>query len=69
VCLRPDIGDVNKQTLDSIREWYRVYKVASGKKPNSYLDNGEAKDRKLALKIIEGAHKSWKRLVSTSVKN
>lgn len=31
--------------LDEIREWYRVYKVAEGKKENTYAFDGECLPR------------------------
>jgi hypothetical protein len=37
-----DIGDVPRELVHAVREWYRVYKVAEGKAPNRYALNGEA---------------------------
>lgn len=47
-----DIRDVEFQMpgkLDEIRHWYRVYKVAEGKKENTFAFNGECLDKVLDL--------------------
>jgi inorganic pyrophosphatase len=44
----PDIEDVETElpgTIDKIREWYRVYKVADGKEPNTYEFGEKALNR------------------------
>ncbi|KAL7719961.1 inorganic diphosphatase [Entamoeba marina] len=54
-------GDIEK-TVDDIREWYRVYKVAEGKGINRYAYEGKAFNRKATLDIIQETHEQYQRL-------
>ena len=59
---KKDVQDIPKKQVDSIREWYKVYKTADGKPPNRYLFEGEAKGRDFALQIIKECHENWQKL-------
>lgn len=50
--------------VDDIRYWYRVYKVAEGKKENRYKFGGRALGREKAMSVISDSHTHWKNLVS-----
>nr|CDS27386.1 inorganic pyrophosphatase [Hymenolepis microstoma] len=61
-----DIADVEKHMpgfLDATRDWFRNYKVPTGKPKNTFAFNEEYKDKAFALKIIEETHEQWKSLV------
>ena len=48
VCVSPDIGDVEKEMpgfLDATRQWFKIYKMPTGKPPNNFAFNGEFKDK------------------------
>ncbi|RHZ57919.1 putative inorganic diphosphatase [Aspergillus thermomutatus] len=58
-----DIGDVELLMpgyLDTIKEWFRVYKLAEGKQENVLGANGELQNQKYTLSLIERCHNSWK---------
>ena len=57
-----------EQTVDEIREWYRVYKVAEGKKLNKYAYDGKAFDQKATMEIINETHLQYKKLKMTQKK-
>ncbi|VDD79099.1 unnamed protein product [Mesocestoides corti] len=61
-----DIGDVEKLMpgfLDATREWFRNYKVPTGKPKNTFGFDEQYKGRDFALKMIAETHEQWKRLV------
>jgi len=63
-----DINDVEQHMpgfLAATREWFRIYKVPTGKPENQFAFNGEFKDREFAHKIIDETHEFWKKLVET----
>ena len=44
----PDIGDIEKEMpgfLDATRNWFKIYKMPTGKPPNSFAFNGDFKDK------------------------
>ena len=50
VCMhiQPDIGDVEKEMpgfLAATRQWFKIYKMPTGKPPNNFAFNGEFKDK------------------------
>ena len=45
-----------------MRDWFRIYKIPSGKPANKFAFNGTYLDRTEALQIIEHNHKAWKSL-------
>jgi len=44
-------------------EWFRIYKVPTGKGVNTFGFNGEYQNREFAHKIIEQTHGFWKALI------
>jgi len=46
--------------VESIREWYQMYKVSDGKKPNFYFGGNVPRDRQKTLAVLAKTHKSWK---------
>lgn len=64
-----DIEDVEKEMPGFIRatnEWFRIYKIPTGKPENQFAFNGEAKNKEFALKIIEETHEQWQKAVMNS---
>jgi nucleosome-remodeling factor subunit len=60
-----DINDVEAQLpglLDATRDWFRIYKVPTGKPANSFASGGKFFDREFALKTIHHDHASWSHL-------
>ncbi|EGG14608.1 hypothetical protein DFA_10866 [Cavenderia fasciculata] len=51
-------------TVDKIRTWYKVYKVAEGKGENEYALNGQPIDHNQTIKVIEETHHAWKSLIN-----
>lgn len=49
--------------LKATNEWFRIYKIPSGKPENQFAFNGEAKNKEFALKVVEQTHEQWKKLV------
>ena len=49
-------------------EWFKNYKVPTGKPENKFAFNAEAKGRLLALEIVEETHKHWLALVGQTAK-
>jgi inorganic pyrophosphatase len=45
-------------------EWFRTYKMPTGKPPNEFAFNGEAKNKEFALNIIEENHQFWRRIAT-----
>ncbi|KAH3767016.1 inorganic pyrophosphatase, mitochondrial [Pelomyxa schiedti] len=61
-----DIQDVEEHlpgVVSTVREWYRVYKVAEGKGLNKYAFDGRALPQTEAIQVIEDAHLSWAKLL------
>ncbi len=44
-------------------EWFRNYKVPTGKPPNGFAFDADFKGRLLALEIVEEVHSAWKELI------
>lgn len=44
--------------------WFKNYKVPTGKAPNNFAFNGKYLDAEFADRIIEEAHRSWETLVN-----
>lgn len=59
-----DISDVDQNLLNRIREWFRMYKTPTGKKPNKFGMNEEYQNKEFAEKIIEETHNFWEKLIS-----
>lgn len=61
-----DIVDVQKQMpglLAATYEWFRDYKIPTGKPANRFAFNGQFKDRNFAHGIIEDTHKFWQAFI------
>lgn len=58
-----DIETLMPGFLKATNEWFRIYKIPTGKPENQFAFNGEAKNKEFALQIIEQAHEYWRRLV------
>jgi nucleosome-remodeling factor subunit len=66
-----DIDDVEKHMpgfLKATNEWFRIYKIPTGKPENKFAFNGEAKNKEFALNIIKETHEQWKKVVTSSEK-
>jgi len=67
-----DVGDIEREMpgfLRATHEWFRIYKMPTGKPENQFAFNGEAKDKAFALQVINQTHEQWQALLSQSVKN
>ncbi len=67
-----DIEDVDKHMPGLIRatnEWFRIYKIPDGKPENVFAFNGEAKNKKYAMGIVEETNAAWKRLIEGKIPN
>jgi len=57
-----DIEDVEHHMpgwLNATREWLRNYKIPDGKAPNTFLFNGDYKNKAFAEEIIAENHHEW----------
>lgn len=60
------INDVNFHLpglLDASLDWFRIYKVPSGKPENKFAGSGKFFDKEFALRLIQHHHESWLNLV------
>jgi inorganic pyrophosphatase len=64
-----DLERVMPGKVDSVREWFRMYKTAEGKGENSYAFNGKAMDAKYTMNVVEETHASWAGLRSGEIAN
>jgi inorganic pyrophosphatase len=63
------IEDVENQIpglLDAIRDWFRIYKIPSGKPANTFAFNGNYLNKEAAHKIIQHNHNAWSDLFKQS---
>jgi hypothetical protein len=61
-----DIDDVERLMpglLDATREWFKIYKMPTGKAANKFAADGKFYDKKFALETIFHDHDSWKNLI------
>jgi hypothetical protein len=61
-----DIQDVETHLpglLDATRDWFKIYKIPTGKPANSFASDGKFFDRAFALKTIDHDHHSWLNLI------
>jgi inorganic pyrophosphatase len=61
-----DICDVEKHMpgfLAMTRDWFRIYKMPTGKPANQFAFDGKPKDKKFALDIVRQTHEQWRQLV------
>jgi len=62
-----DIHDIEQHMpgfLAATREWFRIYKIPTGKPENQFAFGGEFKDKAFAYKIIQETHEFWKKLMT-----
>jgi hypothetical protein len=62
-----DINDVHTHCpglLEATRDWFRIYKIPTGKPANQFALDGKFFDREFALKTIQHDHDSWSHLIS-----
>ncbi|KAI0984551.1 hypothetical protein GJ496_007786 [Pomphorhynchus laevis] len=65
----PDLNDISDLEvvmpgfIAHSTRWFRLYKVPTGKKPNHIAFNGQFKDKKFALEIVEHTNQAWKQLM------
>jgi len=67
-----DIEDVETQMpgfLKATEEWFRIYKIPTGKPENQFAFNGEAKNKAFTVDIINQTHGQWQALVANQVDN
>ena len=61
-----DINDVETHLpglLDATRDWFKIYKIPTGKPANNFAADGKFFDRAFALKTIDHDHHSWLNLI------
>jgi len=67
------IDDVDKVlgagTLDSVRDWFKMYKTTDGKPENNFTHGGEFLSADKAVEVIDECHKHWKDLVLNKVES
>ena len=57
-----DISDIQAKMpnlLQATVDWFRIYKIPTGKPPNQFAFNGEAKDKAFAMRVIEETNTQW----------
>lgn len=59
----------NPGIVDSIREWFRLYKTAEGKGENTYGYDGAALGVDKAIKVVAETHASWAKLRDGTIEN
>lgn len=62
-----DVGDIENHMpgfLRATHEWFKIYKMPTGKPANEFAFNGEAKNKEFAEKIILETHKQWEKLLN-----
>lgn len=65
-----DINDVEENMpglLKATHDWFKYYKVPTGKPVNEFAFDGQFKDREFALKTVMDTHSLWKQLISGKV--
>lgn len=67
-----DIEDVEAKVpgiLDSIREWFRTYKIPDGKPANKFALDEKFMDCSYALGVVHETHQAWAKLVKGTVED
>jgi inorganic pyrophosphatase len=65
-----DLSDLKIYTpglLKATLDWFRIYKVPTGAKPNQFAFNEQFQDRESAIDVINLTHTLWKRLINNDV--
>lgn len=55
--------------LEATRNWFRDYKIPTGKPANSFAFDGEYQDCEQTIKTIEECHSAWESLINKEVTN
>lgn len=55
--------------LTATVEWFKTYKIPTGKPPNKFAFDGQIKDKEFAEKIIEETHLMWKDLMEKKIES
>jgi hypothetical protein len=63
-----DVEEILPGLLDATRDWFKIYKIPSGKPANKFAAEGRYLDRSFTFRLIENAHKAWQTLVSNDLK-
>ncbi|EFA78587.1 inorganic pyrophosphatase [Heterostelium album PN500] len=63
-----DLEKLQPGTVEKVRHWYKVYKVAEGKGENEYALNGQPIDIKQTQSVISETHHYWKDLIGENYK-
>lgn len=50
--------------LAATRDWFRDYKIPTGKPPNAFAFNGQYKNAQETVKTVQECHEAWQRLIS-----
>jgi len=64
-----DVEDIEKHMpgfVSATHEWFRIYKIPTGKPENQFAFNGEAKNKEFALGVIQQTHEQWQKLMQNS---
>ncbi|CAB3996977.1 inorganic pyrophosphatase [Paramuricea clavata] len=64
-----DIGDVDKHMpglLKATHEWFKIYKVPTGKPENEFAFGGQAKDQAFAFKVIADCNQHWSKMMGNA---
>jgi len=59
-----DLREKNPGVLEAAREFFRVYKIPSGKPENIFAYDGEIKDKEFAVEVISYTHDLWKEMIN-----
>merc|ERR1712127_76616 len=59
-----DIETVMPGFLDATRDWFKIYKIPTGKPANEFAEKGKFFDREFALKTIQHDYESWQKLTT-----
>jgi inorganic pyrophosphatase len=54
-----DIGDVPVEKVNSLREWFRLYKTAEGKGENKFGLDEKAMDKEYTVPVVMETHEHW----------
>ena len=67
-----DIEDVERMIpgiLDSVREWFRTYKIPDGKPANKFALGEKFMNRSYAMGVVHETHQAWAKLVKGTVED
>ena len=59
-----DVESVFPGLLDATRDWFKIYKIPTGKPANEFAENGKFYDQQFAIKTIQHDYKSWLNMIS-----